>query len=404
MKLNILIITQYYWPENFRINDLSLELKERGHSITILTGLPNYPKGDFYSGYGLNSVGKSEKNNIKIIRVPLFPRKKGKSWSLILNYFSFSFFASIMGPFFANEKYDLIFVYEPSPIFVGLPAIIIKYIKKIPIIFWIQDLWPESIMATKQIKSKVIIAPLNYFVKWLYKKCDLIFVQSKGFIDSVMSFNVKKEKIIYIPNWAEDLYKEKEIRIDRKKELGITDGDFIIMFAGNLGSAQSLETIVETANVLKNDNFKFVIIGDGRKKQWFINQIEIKNLTNSFIIIDQKPQELMPSYFFIADLMLVTLKSNPIFALTIPGKIQSYMASGKPIVASIDGVGARVVNDSNSGIAVAAQNYEKLADAIIKLSKSDLSLIGNNSFNYCEKNFNRKKIIDKIESIFESVI
>lgn len=403
--MKILIITQYFWPENFRINDLVDRLSEKNHDITIITGIPNYPNGKFFDGYNFFSFGKTQFNQNKLIRFPLIPRFKGKWWQLLLNYFSFAFFSSFSPFFISKEKYDIIFVYEPSPITVGIPAIIIKKVKKIPIVFWVQDLWPESIEAVGITNSKKVISLVKQLVKFIYKHCDLILVQSKGFIESVDEKNMKNNPIKYIPNWAEKFYIPKVKTAEIKKEIDTVD--FIIMFAGNIGSAQSIDTIIDSAKILKNERIKWVIIGNGRKKSIFEKKVFELGLESQFKFLDQKPASEMPYYFAHADVLLVTLLSKKIFSYTIPGKIQSYLACGKPILAALNGEGAKVILESKSGIVVDAEDSQELSRAAIKMknmSSSELDELGINGLNFYSKNFERNLIIDKIDLLLKEQI
>ncbi len=398
--MKILIISQYFWPENFRINDLAEELSGRDHEVTILTGIPNYPNGKFFRGYSFFSFGVQYFKKIKIIRIPLIPRFSGKGWQLVLNYTSFlivSLFAPII---LSRNKFDVIFVYEPSPFTVGVSAVLMKKVKKIPILFWVQDLWPESLEAAGLIKTKYIIKPISTMVAWIYKNCDLVLVQSKGFVKYVNKSGAEKSKIIYLPNWAENFYRPNMNNYQIRSELPVEG--FNVMFAGNIGVSQSIDTIIKAADRLREYNINWIIIGNGRQKAYLIKEVNRRKLKERFCFIDQKPAEKMPYYFNYAHVLLVTLLSKPIFNSTIPGKIQSYLACGKPIVASLDGEGSNIINESNSGIAVSAENDIDLSSAILRLSKmkdSELSQLGANAIEYYKKNFNREKLISKIEKL-----
>lgn len=399
--VKILLVTQYFWPENFRINDLALKLHRKGHSVTVMTGKPNYPGGKLFSGYSVFSKSIDNFGGIEVRRVPLIPRGTGNRLQLMLNYLSFALFSCLMVPFRFRDEFDVIFVYEPSPITVCLPAILIKKIKNIPIIFWVQDLWPESLSATGAINSRYILKMVNRLAKYIYHSCDLILVQSKAFVPSIRSFGISADKICYFPNSAEKLY--KPINKDSVGSVGkeMPDG-FRIVFAGNIGVAQSIETIIEAAVLLKeNTSIHWVIIGDGRRKDWFESEVKKNDLEKNIHFLGQKPMNKMPHYFAVADLLLVTLKQNPIFALTIPSKIQSYLACGKPILAAIDGEAARIIEESGAGIAVAAENTEELAGAVLKLyqlSKDELEEIGFLGRQYFEQHFESKKLVCQLEN------
>ena len=404
-KLKILIVTQYFWPENFRINDLANELKRKKHEISILTGQPNYPSGKIFPNYGMNTIGKSVYKGISIFRVPIIPRFSANKFQLVFNYLSYAFSASIFGALFLRKhNFDVIFVYEPSPITVGIPAILIKKIKKIPIVFWVQDLWPESILAVSATKSNMIIKFTERLVRWIYNHCDTILVQSKGFVEEIKLKGVSEDKIKYLPNWAEDFYKPLQVKKKSNLLTSFKNKNFKILFAGNLGEAQSLNTIIGAADLLRNEKITWFIIGDGRKKKWLQNEIKIRKLSKIIHLIGKKPAKKMPEYFSHADALLVTLSSNPIFSVTIPGKIQSYLACGKPIIAALDGEGARVINKSKSGVSVGSENYKKLAKAVLKfssMSNIEIKKKGNLAKRFYDLNFKRDKLITKIENILK---
>ena len=188
--MNILIVSQYFHPENFRINDFAFEFQKRGHKITVLSGVPDYPDGIFFNGYGIFKKNRETINGIKIYRAPLITRGSGSAIRLALNYLSFVFGGIFTSLYLLKNKFDMIFVFEPSPITVGIPAIFIKKIKRIPICFWVLDLWPESISAASGLKSNVIQNMLNPLVKFIYNNSDLIMVSSRGYINSIIEKNV----------------------------------------------------------------------------------------------------------------------------------------------------------------------------------------------------------------------
>ena len=242
-------------------------------------------------------------------------------------------------------------------------------------------------------------------VNWIYKNCDKVLVQSRGFVKYAIKSGARKSTIQYLPNWAESIYKPN--LENNKISNALPKNGFNIMFAGNIGVAQSINTIIQCAENLKNININWIFIGDGRQKKNLISRVNKKNLSNKFYFISQKPVEDMPYYFNYADVLLVTLLSRPIFNSTIPGKIQSYLACGKPIVASLDGEGAKIINESKSGIAVKAEDYKKLSSAIIqmnKMSTKELKKLGENALRYYKNNFHREELIKKIEKIMNNEI
>ncbi len=398
--MRILVVTQYFWPENFRINDLCEGLKERGYEVVVLTGKPNYPIGKFYQGYSFYNKKVEFWNEIKIYRSSIIPRGKGSGFRLFINYLSFALFASIK-LLFINEKFDKIFVFEPSPITVGIPAIIAKYKWQAKMYFWVQDLWPASISASGGIKNKYVIKLIDFITRYIYKNSTKILVQSNAFISYIRNQGIESNKIIYYPNSTENYYKQcdKDARIDEQLPKGIR-----LMFAGNIGESQSFDTLLETAVLLKKENIdiQWIILGDGRLKNYVSEQINILGLRDNFHLLGIYPSTEMPKFFSCADALIVSLKKDPIFKLTIPSKIQSYLACGKPIITSLDGEGSKIISDANAGFVSESEDPNALKEAIklfLSLSKNEQTILGNNARKYFEKEFEREFLLNKLESI-----
>lgn len=395
-----MIVSQYFWPETFRINDVALGLKERGHEVTVLTGIPNYPQGRFFKGYGIFRPYQQSYQGVQVRRVPMFARKAGGRVRLSLNYLSFAISASLLGPLWCREKYDLILVYEPSPVTVGLPAIVLKRLKRLPIMFWVQDLWPESLSAAEAVSSERILNLVARVVRFIYKRCDRILVQSRAFTPRVESLGAKPEDIRYFPNWAEELYKPLELEGDAPEHNEIPQG-FRIIYAGNVGAAQSFETILAAADKLKDySDIRWMIFGEGRMQEWVRGRIRNMGLETTVHLLGSRPMEKMPGYFSLADALLVSLRKAPIFSLTIPSKIQSYLASGRPILASLDGEGARIVREAEAGTVAPAQDADALAEAALKLyraSSEEREQMGRHGREYFEEHFEREKLLDRLE-------
>lgn len=396
--MKILIISQYFWPESFKINDICLGLQEKGHDVSILTGIPNYPKGEFFEGYNFGSKDEMW-NGMKIYRAKLLPRGKG-GISLFLNYFSFVFFAWLK-IYRIKEKFDRILVYEPSPVTVGIPAINASRKFNAPYYFWVQDLWPESLQSAGGINNKFVLSVFDKITKLIYKKSEKVLVQSEGFKEYILKQGISAEKIIFYPNTTEDFYKKEE-KISKIESLLPTG--FKIMFAGNLGEAQSLNTLIEAAEILnkKNIDLKWIFLGDGRNREFLKNLIKEKNLEKNVFLLGSFPATEMPHFFASADALILSLKSDKIFALTIPSKLQSYLACGKPILASLNGEGAKIVNQSNSGFSSPAEDANVLAENVEKLyrlSPDERQKMGENAIDYFKNNFDRKTLLEKLEQI-----
>ena len=405
--MDILIVTQYFWPENFRINDLALGLFEKGHKVTVLTGIPNYPEGRFFPGYGFFKNIQQDYSGIRVIRVPLLPRGHGGAFHLALNYISFAFCASLLGPFYCREKFDLIFVFEPSPITVGIPALVLKKLKSVPIIFWVQDLWPESLSATGAVQSEKILKMVERLVRFIYRRCERILVTSRAYSAPIERHGVDPCHILYFPQSVEDVYKPLTAESDAIEHGKMPTG-FRIMFAGNIGAAQDFGTILDAAERLKDySEIHWVIIGDGRMRSWVEQQVKERGLSRNFHLLGRYPIQSMPHFFALADVMLVTLKREPIFALTLPGKIQSYLACGKPIIAALDGEGALLVRESGAGLSCPAQDADALAKAVLAIHgmpDEDRKKMGVRGRKYYELNFDRNMLINKLTGWMQELV
>jgi glycosyltransferase involved in cell wall biosynthesis len=404
--LDILIVTPHFHPENFRINDFALEFQKRGHSITVLTAVPDYPVGKFFNGYGIFKKSREKFNGIKIYRAPLIPRGSGSNIRLALNYITFVIGGIFTSLFLLKNKIDIIFIFEPSPITVGLPAIFIKKIKRIPICLWVLDLWPESVVSAGNLKSGLIPKILNPIVKFIYKHSDRIMVSSKGFIKSIEEKGISRKKIQFFPQWAEPLF--KPMRVKNNLLVKIPKESFKVMFAGNIGEAQDFPSVLKAAKFLKkNKNIQWLILGGGRKTNWVENKINEYGLENCFHLLGSYPLEKMPEFYASADAMLFSLKDEYIFSITIPAKVQSYLACGKPILAMVNGEAANVISGANAGFTCSAGDFVGLSKNILKMSKMpsmDLKHIGENSYNCYKKYFDRKMLFEKAENIFENLI
>lgn len=395
--MHILIVTQYFWPETFRINDLALGLVERGHRVTVLTGSPNYPDGKFYKGYGI--VNREEDYyGVRVLRVPLVPRGGGGAVRLALNYVSFAVIASILGPFLCRGVVDHILVYEPSPFTVGIPAVLLRSLKAAPLSFWVQDLWPESLSATGAVKSETVLSLVSRLVRFIYRRCDKVLIQAESFREPVAAQGAAADRIFYFPNSAEEHFAQPAPYDGLLPQL--PEG-FRLMFAGNIGSAQDFETIINAAELLKEcRKIRWIVIGDGRMRSWCENEVARRGLQEHLHFLGRFPLEAMPAFFAAADALLVTLKKEPIFALTIPSKIQSYLACGRPVVAALDGEGARIIDEAGAGYSCPAGDPDALAAAVLKMyrtSESERAAMGVRGRSYYREHFDRTMLIDRLE-------
>ena len=403
--MRVLIVSQYFWPENFRINDLAKELVLRGHDLTILTGIPNYPKGRVFEAFKQDRKQFDHYAGATVHRVPMLARGKG-SVRLFLNYLSFVVGACLGGPWLLRrDQFDIIFVYEPSPVTVGLPAILLGRLKRRPVVFWVQDLWPETLSAVGVIRSRTLLAAVGMLVRFIYNRCALVLGQSQGFLDNIAQYCADKGKIRCFPNWAEEVY--TRLNVDPAPEVPAKGDSFTIMFAGNVGEAQDFPSILDAAEHLKpNPTIRWVVVGDGRMTEWLRSEVSKRGLQDCFLLLGRFPVERMPSFYAHADVLLVSLKADPVFSLTIPGKVQSYLLAGIPLLGMLDGEGAKVIRDANAGLTCPAGESRQLAQAALQLaamSKATRRQLGENGRVFAGTHFSREVLMEKLLGWFVEV-
>ncbi len=394
----ILIVSQYFDPESFKVNDIAYHLADNECQVDVLAGIPNYPTGKFYEGYGIFKRRAEIKNGVHIYRTFQTPRGSASGLLLSLNYLSYAFFASIVALFWSfTRKYDAVFVHETSPVTQGIPAVLLKRIQKIPLYFWVLDLWPESLEAAGGIHNKHILNIFSKLTRHLYYHSDKILISSKGFRKSILDKGNFADKIIYFPNWCEDVFDS-----DTQYPLPTLPDGFKVVFAGNIGAAQDFKSVMQAFSQLKdNTNIKFIIAGDGRERHWVEDFILENGLQQQVFMLGRLPIEAMPSLFSKADLMLVSLKDEPIFSLTLPAKVQAYMAAGKPIVAMLNGEGANLLKEADCGFSVNSGDFKGLANLIERLSNESNTLTqkGVNGKKYYDLNFSKKQCLTNLINI-----
>lgn len=397
--MRVLLITNHFYPEEFRCNDLAFELASRGHEVSVLTGIPDYPGGRYHHGYGVIRKRIETVQHVRVYHSFIIPRGRGGAFRLFLNYLSSllaqCFDAFLLGVF---GKYDCVLVHETSPVMVGVPGVIVSRMKRIPMVFWVLDLWPESLRDAGGINNPGVLALFGKLTAWIYRHSDRILISSMGFKESICEKGVFENKIAYFPNWADEA-----IGKDHDYELPPIPNGFRVMFAGNIGEAQDMDHLLEAAMELKEEkDIHFCLVGDGRKRQWVEDFIEEKGLHETVHWMGHHPVESMPAFFSLADIMLVTLRDSEIFNRTVPAKIQAYMNAGKPIAAMINGEGASVVKEASCGFCVPAGDAKALAELIIKMrSMGDdlLNQMGENGKAYCLEHFDFRKSVDTLERI-----
>jgi len=403
----MLLVSHYFWPETFIINDLVRTLVLQGHTVHVLTAKPNYPDGQVFPGYTSSGIMTEMFDDaVPVYRVPIHPRLGGGALNLILNYLSFVLSGLFFFPGFVKKhKYDVIFVFAPSPITQAIPAIYLKWKLRTHLAIWVQDMWPESLSATGFLRNRFILKMVGYMVRGIYSCADTILVQSRAFYEPVSAF-ADSHKIKYYPNSI--LLNKQSTSFSLPIELTeVLENNFCIVFAGNIGKAQSVETILTAAHSLKDmTQIKFVLVGSGSMLDWLHSRKDELGLSN-IIIAGRFPMDAMPSIYNHASALLVTLKDEEIFSKTIPSKVQAYMAAGKPIIASLNGEGSRIVTESGAGLTCKAEDAEGLAQcvrSIYSMPAKDCSRMGEAGYAYFLENFEMTRQAEHLVELLEQRI
>lgn len=420
--MRILLISQYFWPENFPLNTAVTDLCGRGHEVTVVTALPNTPGGKLFPSHShlifftvvknlLNGTREQYPgfSGVKIIRLPIVLRRSATNVQLIVNYLSFLTSALLWAVFFCRRKDFDIVMFSYSPLTEGLPALFLRAFKGLPTAFWVQDPWPESLEATKAVNMRTALLAVKAYIKYLYRHTSVILVQSEGYIPLIGEY-VPREKMVFIPNSAESYYRpvprEEGFRyLSEKKGVTLKDEKaFTLMFAGNLGVSQNFETLIEAARILRGRNsrpVRWLVLGNGRMKPWIEEKVRKEGLEGSFSLLGQFPPEDMPYFFACADAMVISLLDSYVFGLTIPSKTQSYLACGKPVIAVLKGEGARIIREAGAGLTADPANPAELADAITRmaaLDRAELARYGANGRKYFENNFEKSIVFSRLEN------
>lgn len=394
--IKVLVVSQYFWPESFYVNEVVTSLINNGVQVDVLTGKPNYPGGKVFRGYTAAGLQNETWCECNIFRIPLFPRGQRVAWRLTLNYLTFIVSGLIFGPWLLRRRrYHIVLVYGVSPILQAIPALLIGRIKGCKTVLWIQDLWPESLRATGYINNQFVLNIVRILVSWIYRSSDLLLVQSKAFIYHVKQL-AGKTPVFYQPNSVNAIFTLSASENKKQPQIDSLDKSFSIIFAGNIGSAQAVEVIVEVATRLAHHpEIQFVVIGQGSRWEWMNEQVKARGLQNLHLL-GHFPMSTMPGLLKKASALLVTLNDDPIFALTVPNKIQAYLAVGRPILACLNGEGARVVEEARAGIAVPAGDVDSLVNAVLKLygmTPEERSEMGLSGYQYFIENFEHEKLI-----------
>ena len=401
--MRILIVSQYFWPENFRINEISNFLINENIEVDILTGSPNYPEGKIFRAFEDDPDKYNSLNGAKIFRVPIIIRGSGSLFNLFLNYSSFLLSSITIGYFkLRKKKYDYIITFGTSPITVAITSLFFAKIKKARTIIWVLDLWPDILKDLNIINNRSILYFLNKLSNFAYKKHDIILAQSKSFLNHIIKHN---KNTIYFPSWPETILHTElnndleDIKLDKFKNF------FKIVFTGNIGQAQDFDKIINLAKVLKEENVIFLIVGKGRRFEYF-KKLKLLERLDNLIFMGNYPLEKMTYFHNISDALILTLNKGEALNKTIPGKLSTYMSAGKPIIAIIDGEAKDIINISKSGVCLDLNNegYIKKIKAFINLDKNELKVLGNNAKIYSHEFFNKKIILKNLIDILNTEV
>lgn len=406
-RLKILIVSQYFYPEFFRINEVAKSLADRGNKIYVLTGIPNYPSGKIFKGYK-NFFKVELWNGVVIYRIPIIPRRSGSGFFLILNYISFIMMGVLFAPVILyKHKLDLVYIYGTSPIFQALPGLFVAKIKGIKCILNVQDIWPESILLTGYIKNERILKVIRILVNQIYRASDLIVAQSSSIKHKIEQLT-SAEKCYFIPNSVDFINNSQSEILLSSQVLNEFENDKInILYAGNIGKAQGLNVLVEAAILLKEKSaFKFLLAGDGSELE-NIKKICTQQKLKNIAFLGKFPNEAMPILYARSSFLFIALKKHNALSMTIPNKLQVYLSMGKPIIGSIDGEASKIIIESQSGLVAPAGDSRQLANIIIEaasLEADKVAMMGISGQSYFSKNYNNDLVIDKLIKIMKNCL
>lgn len=396
--MKILIVTQYFYPETFRVNTLAKELVKRGHQVTVLTGYPQYPQGEIYPGYGFSIPYEKTWNGVTIERVKMRPRGHN-AIGLLMNCLSFVTEGNKWVRR-CKERFDAVYVFEVSPVTVGFPALTYKKKFKTPVFFNVQDLWPENVEEILGIHNKLVIGVINKLVNKIYRESDTILCSSNGFVENIAARGVPRAKLVYWPQFCEEPTFD-----DVTAPPCYDDRYFNVVFAGNLGDAQGLDLLIEAANRLKNENIRWYLVGDGRAKKRLMQLADDNQLSNIVFFVGKVSEHEANRYVKFADCAYLSFKDCALFDLTIPAKLQTYLACGTPILGVVGGESKEIIQHACCGV-VTERNAQAIADGVKKLvdsTPSEMNTYRKNAYRCYARSFSTGDIIDRLETMMSDV-
>lgn len=407
--MKILFVSQYYSPEPFSNAGVVQALTELGHEVEVLTALPNYPEGFFYPGYDDGQPRTEFQEGVRVTRVRTTTRGSSRI-RLALNYLSFVFWGSIAAQFSRFERPNVIFLSQLSPVFMAVPAIILSRRFRVPLVYWVQDIWPESAIYTLGFRKEAFF---NRVLTWisgaLYRAADMLLVQNSAMPPLLMRFGIPQTRIAVFPNTSRNLDVDvADLDCDAYQRF-YPDHGFRIVYAGNIGQSQGFDTLLAAATDLRGRGLdvQWTIIGEGRDRARIEGEVERQGLGDCIHFLGRHPEAAMPCFYKHANAMLLILKANEVFNLTVPYKLQSYLAAGKPIVGSVDGETARIINATGAGVTAPAEDPVALADAVAAMMADFDALKGSYeraSRRFFDENYASALLYDRLNGALTSVV
>lgn len=405
--MRILMLTQWFEPEpTFKGLPFAKELVRLGHEVEVLTGFPNYPGGKLYDGYKVRLLQREVMEGISVIRVPLYPSHDGSAFRRIANYASFAFSAAFIGTLLVKPA-DVMYVYHP-PATVGFAATVISKIRRIPFVYDIQDLWPDTLAATGMLNNTGILKLVDCFCRLIYRCASRVVVLSPGFMRMLIARGVSESKIEVIYNWCDENSIQRITNAtDLKEQFGMA-GKFNVVFAGTMGKAQALDAVLDAAKIVSHSQpeVQFVFVGGGIDLER-LKQKSVKMGLDNVIFIPQMPMQKIGLVLSQADVLLVHLRNDPLFEITLPSKTQAYMAAGRPILMAVRGDAANLIEKANAGLVCTPENSESIAAAVVQfagMSRHELDDMGERGRKFYETELSLPVGVSKFESVFRSVL
>lgn len=425
--MKILVVSQYYAPEPFRVTDVCRDLVKRGHEVTVLCGIPNYPSGRFYPGYSLTRRRREILDGVRVERSWLIPRGKGGALGLSANYLSFLVSAWLRHFRLARRGFDAVFCYEVSPLTMAIPAVAVAQRARIPLTLYLTDLWPENVEAVNGIRNPRVLAAIGRMAAWIYRRCDRVLVPSRSFVSRVVDRGIPSDRVEYWPQYAEDYYTAakavEEAAEDSERPVPEPTGSvlqtpepiarmlariercaFPVVFTGNIGTAQGLDVLIEAARLLPSSlDATFFLVGDGRAREALEARVREAGsiVADRIVFCGRVPGEQVPAFLSRAGAALMTLAPDPVFSLYLPTKLQVYLASGVPILSAADGAAADIVREAKAGIAVPAGDAAALAQSVGQLAAmtpEQRASMGQRGRAYFEQAFSKIALMDQLEN------